>query len=103
MNLQQARSGQDAHGDYNQVPVENPSEILDDLSVLLEEHAPSWYSEKERERVFVARRLPTEVLVELYALLEDYGPTWYTEEQHERAISVLRAFGLMDGGMEKQS
>jgi hypothetical protein len=39
----------------------------------------------------------------LYALLEDYGPTWYTEEQHERAISVLRAFGLMDGGMEKQS
>ena len=45
MNLQQARSGQDAHGDYNQVSVENPSEILDELSVLLEEHAPSWYSE----------------------------------------------------------
>ena len=97
MNLQAAGSREDRPGDYHHMSVENPLDTLEELCILLEDHAPSWYSETQRKRVLVARRLPMEVLVELCALLEDYSPSWYTEEQHDRAISVLRALGVLDG------
>jgi hypothetical protein len=102
MNLQPARSKEDLLGDYHQLSFGNPLDILEQLCVLLEDHAPAWYSETQRKRVLVARRLPMEVLVELCALLEDYSPSWYTEEQHNRAISVLRALGVLDGAVDKQ-
>jgi hypothetical protein len=98
----QANSGQDALGNCNRLPAVSLFEGLAELCVLLEEHAPSWYSEEQRKRVLAARRLPIEVLVELYALLEDYAPTWYTEEHHDRAMSVLRALGLLEIGMDKE-
>ena len=44
---------------------------------------------------------PSRFLVELYALLEDYAPTWYTEEDHDRAMSVLRALGLLEIGIDR--
>ena len=101
MNFQ-ANSGQDAFNNCNTLPAVNLFESLEELCVLLEDHAPSWYSEEQHKRVSSARRLPIEVLVELYALLEDYSPTWYTEEHHDRAMSVLRALGLLEIGMDRQ-
>jgi hypothetical protein len=72
----------------------NPNEVLTELCVLLEEYAPSWYSEEQRERALAAReRLTSEVLLELFTLLEDYGPTWYAEEQRDRALAALRVLG----------
>jgi hypothetical protein len=102
MNLPQSCSSEDLLADYLQLSVRSPLEILEELCVLLEDHAPTWYSEKQRNRALAARRLPIEVLVELFALLEDYSPTWYTEEQHKRAISVLRALGLLDAEIDEQ-
>jgi|SRR6185437_1204802 len=102
MNLQGAGSREDLPGDYHEMSVGNPLDILEELCILLEDHAPSWYSETQRKRVLVARRLPMEVLVELCALLEDYSPSWYTEEQHNRAITVLRGLGVLDGAVDKQ-
>jgi hypothetical protein len=74
----------------------NPNEVLTELCALLEEYAPTWYTEKQRDRALAARRLPTEVLLELVALLEEYAPTWYTEKQRDRALAALRAPGLLD-------
>jgi len=102
MNLQQASSTEDLLADYLPLSPGNPLEILEELCVLLEDHAPTWYSEEQRNRVLVARRLPIEVLVELFALLEDYSPSWYTEEHHKRAISVLRVLGLLDAEIDEQ-
>lgn len=74
----------------------HPADILADLSVLLEEYAPSWYSEKLRHRMLAALRLPTEVLVEVCALLEDHAPTWYNDQQRGRTLGTLQALGLLE-------
>lgn len=74
----------------------NPNEVLMELCALLEEYAPTWYTEKQRDRALAARRLPTEVLLELVALLEEYAPTWYTDKQRDRALAALRALELLD-------
>ena len=79
-----------------QLQAVNPNEVLTELCALLEEYAPTWYTEKHRDRALAARRLPTEVLLELVALLEEYAPTWYTEKQRDRALAALRALGLVD-------
>jgi|SRR5215467_8407549 len=75
---------------------EHPADVLADLSVLLEEYAPSWYSEKLRHRMLAALRLPTEVLVEVCALLEDHAPTWYDDQQRGRTLGTLQALGLLE-------
>ena len=74
----------------------NPHDVLMELYALLEEYAPAWYAEKQRERASAARRLPAEVLLELVALLEEYAPTWYTQKERERALTALRLLGLLD-------
>ena len=74
----------------------NPNEVLMELCALLEEYAPTWYTERQRDRALAARRLPTEALLELVALLEEYAPTWYTEKQRDRALAALRALELLD-------
>ena len=74
----------------------NPQEVLRELYSLLEEYAPAWYAEKQRERAAAAQRPPAEVLVELVALFEEYAPAWYTEKQRERALTALRVLGLLD-------
>jgi hypothetical protein len=78
------------------LPPVSPHEVLTELSGLLEEYAPTWYTEEQRDRALAARRLPTEVLLELVALLEEYAPTWYTEKQRDRALAALRVLGLLD-------
>ena len=81
----------------------HPTDVLAELSVLLEEYAPTWYSEKLRHRILAALRLPTDVLVEVCALLEDHAPTWYTDQQHGRALSTLQALGLLESEASKES
>lgn len=71
-------------------------DILVELSVLLDDYSPTWYSEKLRHRILAALRLPTDVLVELCALLEDHAPTWFTEQQRGRALGTLEALGLLE-------
>jgi hypothetical protein len=79
------------------------ADVLAELSVLLEEYAPSWYSEKLRHRILAALRLPIDVLVELCALLEDHAPTWYTEQQRGRALGTLKVLGLLEFESSKES
>jgi hypothetical protein len=74
----------------------HPADALAELCVLLEEYAPTWYSEQLHYRVLKAIRLQTEVLVELCALLEDHAPTWYTECQRTRVLEVLQRLGLLE-------
>ena len=77
-------------GESEQPRAVHPEQVLTELCLLLEDYSPSWYTEKQRDRVLAARRLPTTVLWELVALLEDYGPSWYTQEEHDRALAALR-------------
>ena len=86
----QAREGRSENSQVH------PTDVLAELSVLLEEYAPTWYSEKLRHRILSALRLPTDVLVEVCALLEDNAPAWYTEQQQGRALGSLQALGLLD-------
>ena len=72
------------------------ADVLAELSALLEDYAPTWYSEKLRDRILIAMRLPTDVLVEVCALLEDYAPSWYTDDQRGRALGTLQALGLLE-------
>lgn len=81
----------------------HPVDVLAELSVLLEEYAPIWYSEKLRHRILAALRLPTDVLVETCALLEDHAPTWYTEQQRGRALGSLQALGLLESEASAES
>jgi len=74
----------------------HPVDVLEEFRVLLEEYAPTWYTEKLRHRLLAAQRLPTDVLVEVCALLEDHAPAWYTEEQQARTLDSLQALGLLD-------
>jgi len=79
------------------------SDILAELSVLLEEYSPTWYSERLRHRILAALRLPTEALVEVCALLEDHAPTWYTDQQRGRALGSLHALGLLESERSVES
>ncbi len=74
----------------------HPADALAELCVLLEEYAPTWYSEQLHYRVLRAIRLPAEVLVELCALLEDHAPIWYTKCQRTRVLDVLQTLGLLE-------
>jgi len=74
----------------------NPHEALTELCVLLEEYAPTWYTEEQRGRALATRRLPAEILLELVALLEEYAPAWYTEKQRDRTLAALQVLGLLD-------
>ena len=74
----------------------NPIEVLSELCVLLEEYAPTWYTDEQRGRALAARRVPAEVLLELVALLEEYAPTWYKERQRDKTLAALHALGLLD-------
>lgn len=76
----------------------NPHKILKELHSLLEEYAPMWYAEKQRERDWAALRLPTptEALLELVSLLEEYAPAWYSKKQRDRALAALRVLGLVE-------
>ena len=74
----------------------HPADVLAELGVLLEEYAPTWYSEQLHYRVLKAIRLQTEVLVELCALLEDHAPAWYTEPQRRRGLDVLQSLGVIE-------
>jgi hypothetical protein len=78
-----------------QLPTVNPQEVLMELCALLEEHAPTWYAEEQRERALAARRPPAEVAMELVALLEEYAPTWYTEEQRDRTLALCESKSLL--------
>ena len=69
----------------------DPKEVLAELCALLEQYAPQWYTEKQRDRVLDARRPRAEVLSELVTMLEEYAPPWYTEKQRGRAMEALRA------------
>jgi hypothetical protein len=81
----------------------HPADVLMDLCVLLEQYAPTWYSEEQHHRVLKAIRLQTEVLVELCALLEDHAPAWYTEPQRRRGLDVLQSLGLIEEETLEQS
>ena len=86
-----------------ETPQVHPADVLAELSVLLEEYAPTWYSDRLRHRILAALRLPTDVLVELCALLEDHAPTWYTEQQRGRALGTLQALRLLELEVSKES
>ena len=73
-----------------------PQEVLMELCALLDEYAPPWYTEKQRDRALAALQVPTEGLLELVALLEEYAPSWYTEKQRDRALAALQVLGLLD-------
>lgn len=96
MNLEKANPDRNVVHDSKALLSINPTEVLGELCVLLEEYAPNWYSATQRKRVLAALRLPTDVLVELCALLEDYAPTWYSEERRNRALDALRGLGLLE-------
>jgi hypothetical protein len=96
LNLEDGNPDRSVLRDSKALPSVNPTEILGELCVLLEEYAPSWYSEKQRKRVLAALRFPTDVLVELCALLEDYAPSWYSEEKRNRALAALQGLGLLE-------
>ena len=81
----------------------HPTDALAELSVLLEEYAPTWYSERQRHRILAALRLPTDVLVEVCALLEDHAPIWYTDQQRGRTLGTLQALGLLESEASKKS
>jgi hypothetical protein len=74
----------------------DPTKALTELCLLLEEYAPTWYTEEQRARALAARRLPAEALLELVVLLEEYAPSWYTEKQRDRALAALQVLGLLD-------
>ena len=84
-------------------PGMHPADVLAQLCVLLDEYAPTWYSEKMRRRMLEAVRLPTEVLVEVCALLEDHAPIWYTERQRGRALGALQILGLLEENTPEES
>lgn len=77
-------------GKSQQLRSVNPEEVLTELYVLLQEYAPTWYAEKQRDSALDARRPRAQVLLELVTLLEEYAPTWYTEKQRGRAMDALR-------------
>jgi hypothetical protein len=81
----------------------HPTDVLAELSVLLEEYAPTWYPERLRHRILAALRLPTEVLVEVCALLEDHAPAWYTDQQRCQALYTLKTLGLLESEASKES
>lgn len=67
---------------------------VEELFNLLENCAPSWYTEEHHDRAEAALRDGCEplpgVFIELYHLVDEYAPLWYTKELQEKAASVLR-------------
>jgi hypothetical protein len=67
--------------------------VVQEMVTLLEEYAPTWYTEEHHSRVTTAlqqRAMLADTLLDLYRLLEDYGPAWYSEELHRKAESALQ-------------
>lgn len=68
------------------------------MSDLLEEYAPTWYSQELHEKAAAAvnggKEKVAEVFVELHNLLENYSPSWYTEDTHLRAESLRQSLKL---------
>jgi hypothetical protein len=67
--------------------------VVQEMVTLLEEYAPTWYTEEHHNRVTTAlqqRAMLAETLVDLCRLLEDYGPAWYSEELHRKAESAVQ-------------
>lgn len=76
----------------------NVNKVLTELSRLLEDYSPTWYGEKQHDRVLDAQRPRAEVLLELVTLLEKYAPAWYTEKQRARVKDALRALEGLGAG-----
>ena len=67
--------------------------VIQEMFTLLEDYAPTWYTEEHHRRVTTAlqqRVKLADALLDLYRLLEDYGPAWYSEELHRKAESALQ-------------
>jgi hypothetical protein len=67
--------------------------VVQEMFTLLEDYAPTWYTEEHHNRVIAAlqqRAMLGDTLLDLYRLLEEYGPAWYTEELHRKAASAMR-------------
>jgi hypothetical protein len=67
--------------------------VVQELFTLLEDYAPTWYTEDHHNRVTSALRergMLAETLSDLYRLLEAYGPAWYTEELHRKTKSAVQ-------------
>jgi hypothetical protein len=66
---------------------------LRDLYRLLEDYAPSWYTEEHHRRSKTGLGRAGEqgkVFLMLYDLLEEYAPPWYTSEFQTRAGLTAR-------------
>jgi hypothetical protein len=66
---------------------------LRDLYRLLEDYAPSWYTEEHHRRSKTGLGRGGEqgkVFLMLYELLEEYAPPWYTSEFQRRAGLTAR-------------
>jgi hypothetical protein len=74
----------------------NAAETLAEVSVLLEDYAPIWYTEKQHDQVLAALKIPAEILADLRDLLEDYAPIWYSQGLHDRMSAVIRRFGISE-------
>lgn len=69
--------------------------VVQEMFTLLEEYAPTWYTEEHHNRVTAAlqqRSVLADTLLDLYRLLEDYGPVWYSEELRRKAESAAQMF-----------
>jgi hypothetical protein len=67
--------------------------VVQEMFTLLEDYAPTWYTEEHHNRVTAAlqqRAMLPDTLLDLYQLLEAYGPAWYTEELHRKAESAVQ-------------
>jgi hypothetical protein len=57
---------------------------LREIHSLLEDYAPTWYSEAHERRIINALNDGGEpvpaVLTDMYTLLNDYAPAWYTRK-----------------------
>ena len=102
MNLQAAGSREDLPGDYHHMSVGNPLDTLEELCILLEDHAPSWYSGDTAQAGLGCPQTTHGGFGGSLRLWKTIVRAWYTEEQHNRAISVLRAMGVLDGAVDKQ-
>ena len=67
--------------------------VIQEMITLLEDYAPTWYTEEHHDRATAAlqqRAMLGDTLLDLYSLLEEYGPAWYTEELHRKAESAMQ-------------
>lgn len=67
--------------------------VIQEMFALLEDYAPTWYTEEHHNRAAAALQqhaMLSDTLLDLYRLLEQYGPAWYTEELHRKAESAVQ-------------